>query len=189
MRKFQKIPLLVSASIALTPVTLTTGCTDRPYASPQEQAQNACKAFGPKTLSGGLIGALGGAGAGAGIGALAGGGKGAAIGAAAGAVTGLLAGFVVGNQMDKHDCAEAQMALAQIGGRPIGYTASWSNPATGSHGSYTPISAEMPQADGRVCRRVRQDTALKGYNPSSQVVLTCRLANGDYETVQAPNAA
>lgn len=189
MTNIRKLPLALSLCIAVTPAILTTGCTERPYSSPQEQAMNACKAFGPKTLSGGLIGGLAGAGSGAAIGALAGGGKGAAIGAGAGALAGIIGGLVVGNQMDKRDCAEAQMALSQIGSHPIGYTVAWNNPATGSHGSYTPVTAEMPVSDGRVCRQVRQDTALKGYNPSSQVVMTCRMPNGDYQTVEAPNAA
>jgi len=184
MRAQTRLPvaLIYLAGIPLT--AITTGCTNRPYNSPQEQAQNACHAFGPKTLSGGLIGTLGGAAGGAGIGALASGGKGAAIGAGVGAFAGLLGGMIAGNQMDKQDCYQAQVALQQIRYTAVGQPVTWTNPATGSFGSYTPLTAETAQTNGKLCRQVRQDTTLKDHQATSQVELTCRDANGNYTTIE-----
>jgi len=186
MRQLIRVPAL---AVGLSAIALTSGCTERPYSSPQEQAQNACQAFGPKTLSGGLIGALGGAAGGAGIGALAGGGKGAALGAGIGAVTGLFGGMIAGNQLDKQDCYQAQLALQQIRYKSIGQGVSWTNPATGSYGSYTPLTSETSIPNGQLCRKVRQDTTLKGHQATSQVELTCRDANGDYTNVQSLTSA
>src|SRR4051794_12621402 len=93
---------------ALSTTILATGCANRPYSSPQEAAQNACSALGPKALSGALLGGLGGAALGAGVGAAAGGGRGAAIGAGVGLLGGLVAGVVVGKQADQRDCAAVQ---------------------------------------------------------------------------------
>jgi surface antigen len=167
---------------------LTTGCTNQPYTSPEQQAQNACQAFGPKTLSGAAIGALGGAAGGAGVGAIAGGGRGAAIGAGIGALVGLMGGLAVGHSLDQRDCAEAQQALSQMRNAPVGQPAYWTDQQTGNHGSYTAVSTEYPVADNRFCRRVRQDTTLQGSEPTTQVVVTCRTADGNYTTVQAPSA-
>lgn len=166
-------------------LSLTAGCTNRPYSSAEEQAQNACKVFGPKTLSGAAIGTLGGAGTGAAIGAMAGGGQGAAIGAGAGAVAGLLTGFFVGHHYDSRDCNEARAALQQVRYKAVGQSAVWYSADTGSRGSYTPLTDEVRQSDGRVCRQVRQDTTMKDHAGTSQVEITCRDVNGDYSTVQA----
>jgi len=179
----QKTTILTSLCIASLSLN---ACTDRPYSSPEEQAKNACQAFGPKTLSGAAIGTLGGAAGGAAIGALEGGGKAAAIGAGIGAFAGLLTGAIAGNQIDKQDCYQAQVALQQIRYKGIGENVTWSNPATGSFGSYTPLSAEAQGPNGRLCRQVRQDTTLKGHQATSQVEMTCREPNGDYTTVAQP---
>lgn len=188
MIRVGRLPIvgLLCASIVTT--ALTPGCTNQPYTSPEQQAQNACQAFGPRTLSGAAIGVLGGAAGGAGIGALAGGGRAAAIGAGVGALAGLIGGLAVGNSLDKRDCAEAQQALAQMRYAPVGQPAFWRDPQTGSYGSYTPVSAEYQVPDGQFCRRVRQDTTIAGHAPSAQVLVTCRSANGDYTTVQEPTA-
>jgi surface antigen len=178
------LPIAGVVSLAMATTLLTTGCTNQPYTSPAQQAQNACQAFGPKTLSGAAIGVLTGAAGGAGIGAIAGGGRGAAIGAGAGALIGLLGGLAVGHSFDQRDCAEAQQALAQMRYAPIGQAAYWTDPQTGSHGSYTPVSNEYPASDNGFCRRVRQDTTLHGRQPTTQVLVTCRTADGNYTTVQ-----
>jgi len=168
--------------------TLTAGCTNQPYTSPEQQAQNACQAFGPKTLSGAAIGALGGAAGGAGLGAIAGGGRGAAIGAGVGALAGLIGGLAVGHSLDQRDCIEAQRALAQMRYAPMGQAAYWTDPQTGNHGSYTAISDEYSVTGGGFCRRVRQDTTLQGRESTTQVLVTCRTADGNYTTVQEPAA-
>ncbi|WP_281701147.1 hypothetical protein [Acetobacter malorum] len=179
----------VAALSMISVMSLTAGCTNQPYSSPEEQAQNACQAFGPKTLSGALIGTFGGAGTGAAIGAIASGGKGAAIGAGAGALAGLIGGLITGNQLDKRDCAQAQAALQQVRYMNVGQSASWSTPGTGSYGSYTPLTGDIQQTNGQICRKVRQDTTLQGHKPTSQEELTCRDVNGDYTRVQPLSAA
>jgi surface antigen len=183
MIRTARLPLAGLFFIGMATTTLTAGCTNQPYSSPQQQAQNACQAFGPKTLSGAAIGALGGGAAGAGLGAIAGGGRGAAIGAGIGALTGLIGGLAVGHNLDMRDCAEAQQALAQIRATPTGSAVAWRSP-TGSHGSYTPVSDEYRSSDGQFCRSVRQDTALQGYQSTTAVVATCRTPDGNYQTVQ-----
>jgi surface antigen len=170
--------------VGTTSAIFTTGCTNQPYTSPQQQAQNACQVFGPKTLSGAAIGTLGGAAGGAAQGSIAGGGRGAAIGAGVGALIGLVGGLAVGHSFDQRDCAEAQQALAQMRYAHVGQVAYWTNPQTGSNGSYTALSNEYSAADDHFCRRVRQDTTLEGHAPTTQVVVTCRTPEGDYTTVQ-----
>lgn len=183
-----RLPVALAYMASISLMTMTAGCTNRPYSSPEEQAQNACHAFGPKTLSGGLIGTLGGAAGGASIGAIAAGGKGAAIGAGVGAFAGLLGGMIAGNQMDKQDCYQAQVALQQIRYKTVGQPVAWSNPTTGSFGSYTPLTAETVQSSGKLCRQIRQDTTLKGRQATSQVELTCRDSDGNYTAVEPISA-
>jgi predicted lipid-binding transport protein (Tim44 family) len=165
---------------------MTGGCTNRPYSSPQEQAANACQALGPKALSGALIGGLGGAAAGAAIGGAAGGGRGAGIGALAGLGAGLIGGFVVGKQLDQQDCIQAQAALQQVGSAGVGQAVYWTNPATGSHGAYTPVSATY-DANGQVCRQVRADYYMKNHQPvTGDTGVVCRTPEGDWVRQTAP---
>jgi surface antigen len=175
-------PVATLFFVGILTSTMTPGCTSRSYSSPEEQAQNACQALGPKALSGALIGGLGGAAGGAGIGAAAGGGRGAAIGAGIGALAGILGGLAVGHSLDQRDCSEAQQALAQIRNTPTGQAVAWSSPS-GSRGSYTPISDEYQDPKGQLCRRVRQDVTIAGRQPTGAVVVTCRTPDGDYKTV------
>ena len=173
--------------VGISTVTLTPGCTDQPYTSPQQQAQNACQAFGPKTLSGALIGGLAGAGGGAALGAIGGGGRGAAIGAGVGLLAGALTGAFVGKSYDQRDCAQAQTALEQMRYAQIGQTVPWQNHTTGSSGSYTAMGPETAQPGStQLCRPVRQDTMLAGHQATSQNLLTCRQPDGDYQVVQTP---
>lgn len=171
---------MLLAALSATVIT-TTGCTNRAYSSPQEAAQNACQALGPKALSGGLIGGLGGGALGAGLGAAAGGGRGAAIGAGIGLVAGLVGGLIAGDQVDRRDCVAAQQALAQLATQPIGVSATWRSPS-GSYGAYTPISAEYA-AGPKVCRQIRESTNIVGHQPVETAGVTCRDPNGDYSTV------
>ena len=171
--------MLMAAAMSAT--VLTPGCAERPYSSPQEAAQNACRALGPKAISGALLGGLGGGAVGAGIGAAAGGGRGAAIGAGIGLLGGLITGLAVGKQADQRDCAAAQTALAQMTNQPTGVPVSWSSPS-GSHGSYTPVSAEYAQGP-QFCRQVRQSTNIVNHAPVESTGVACRDANGDYQTM------
>ena len=166
---------------AVSAIAVTPGCADRPYSSPQEAAQNACRALGPKALSGAAIGALGGGALGAGLGAAAGGGRGAVIGAGVGLLGGLVTGLIVGSHADQRDCAAAQTALAQMTTQPINIPAMWRSPS-GSYGSYTPLSTEYAQ-DGQFCRQVRQSTNIVGHQSTESTGIACRQPNGDYQTM------
>ncbi len=159
---------------------LSSGCA-QPYGSPQEAAANACRALGTKALSGALIGGLGGAAGGAAIGALAGHGRGAAIGAGAGALAGILGGLVVGNQLDRDDCAQAQVAMAQAAQDPTGVGVTWHSP-TGSYGTYTPVSAAFTQ-NGQACRQFHSTAVITGHAPVEDSGVTCRDATGDWHRV------
>ncbi len=167
-------------------MAISSGCTNRPYASPQEAAQNACRALGPKALSGALIGGLGAGALGAGLGAAAGGGRGAAIGAGIGLLGGLITGLVAGSQADQRDCAAAQAALAQLTTQPVGVAVTWYSPS-GSFGSYTPVSAEYAEGP-RFCRQVRESTNIVGHQPTQGSGVACRLPNGDYQTMTEASA-
>jgi hypothetical protein len=169
--------------VSLAAAGVTSGCTNRPYANAQEQAQNACASLGPKAMSGALIGGLAGAAGGAAIGAAAGGGHGAGLGALAGLAAGALAGGVIGNQADTRDCIEAQQALQQVGMVGVGQPVSWSNAATGSHGSYTVTGAEYTQ-NGQVCRPIRADYYMKDHQPVvGDTGVVCRTPSGDWQRV------
>lgn len=156
----------------------TAGCAPQQYGSPQEAAANACSALGTKALQGALVGGVGGAAGGAAIGAAAGRGKGAAIGAGIGLLAGALGGLAVGNQLDRNDCAQAQIALQQAATAPTGQVASWRSP-TGSYGSYTPISANFSR-NGQTCRSFRTNTVITGHEAVTDQGITCRDSAGDW---------
>ena len=168
---------------ALATAGMTSGCTNQPYTSSEQQSQNACQAFGPKAMSGALLGTLAGAAGGAGIGALAGRGRGAAIGGLVGGLAGLAGGLAVGKNMDSRDCTQAQTALAQVRQAQIGQVIAWRSPS-GSYGSYTPISAEYAGANNQFCRSLNENTTIQGHQPTTSSVVTCRTGDGDYQTVQ-----
>jgi surface antigen len=181
MSAITRLPAAALFIGAISTTLLTPGCANRPYSSPQEAAQNACSALGPKAISGALIGGLAGGALGAGVGAAAGGGRGAAIGAGIGLLGGLVTGLAVGKQADQRDCVAAQTALAQLATQPTGVPVNWSSPS-GSYGSYTPISAEYAQGN-QFCRQARESTNIVGHQPVQSGIVTCRDANGDYQTV------
>jgi hypothetical protein len=112
MMRTIRLPAAALFAVGIATAIPTAGCTNQRYTSPEQQAQNACQAFGPKAVSGALIGTAGGAAAGAGIGGALGGKSGALIGAGVGGLVGLIGGSSVGHNLDARDCAEAQQALA-----------------------------------------------------------------------------
>jgi surface antigen len=65
--------------------------------------------------------------------------------------------------------------------QPIGVPAAWTSPS-GSHGDYTPVSAEYAQGN-QFCRQVRANTAIAGHAPVQTSGVACRDANGDYQTM------
>jgi surface antigen len=175
-QKFRALVLGLGVGSSL----LLQGCAQN-YASPQEAANRACGSLGPRALSGALIGGLSGAAVGAGLGAAAGNGRGAAIGAGAGLLVGLIAGMAKGHELDQNDCLQAQVALQQLENQPTGRPVEWSNPGTGSHGAFVPVSDSYTQTDGRVCRKISANYYMKDHTPvvgDSGVV--CRTAAGDW---------
>jgi surface antigen len=181
MLGYSRVPTAILLIGSISATALTSGCANRPYSSPQEAAQNACQALGPKALSGALIGSLGGAAVGAGIGAAGGGGRGAAIGAGIGLLAGLVTGLAAGGHADQRDCTAAQIALAQLATQPIGVPATWRS-ATGSYGAYTPVGAEYAEGH-QLCRQVRESMNIVGHKPVETTGIACRDSNGDYQTV------
>lgn len=176
-----------SATAVLLVATLLGGCAQN-YKSPEQAAANSCSALGPRAMSGALIGALAGAGAGAGIGAAAGGGRGAAIGALGGLVVGVIAGLAEGHHLDVRDCAAAQTALQTVGTDPTGQPVLWSDPTTGSHGMYVPVSARYAVQNGEVCRKIQASYYIDGHAPvEGDTGVVCRQPNGDWARLP-PNA-
>jgi hypothetical protein len=175
-RKYVSVLLVAALSYVLV------GCANRQYATPEEALQNACSAFGPKALSGALIGGAVGAAGGAAIGAAAGGGRNAAVGALAGLAAGLIVGAIAGNFTDKRDCQEAQFALQQMATTSTGTRVAW-NSVSGSYGAFTPVSDETT-ANGKTCREIRSDYYIKNHQPVvGEPGLVCRSANGDWARV------
>ena len=176
-----KIGRAAVAVSLIFPISLT-GCAQQ-YATPQQASANACSVFGPRAMSGALIGGLAGAGTGALIGGLAGhSGTDALIGAAAGGLIGVAGGAMVGHNLDQRDCAAAQLALQQIDTTPTGQPLPWTDPATGSKGSFTPTADQYTDpTSGEVCRPVSADYYLNGHQPvTGDTGNVCRDANGDW---------
>jgi len=169
-----------SFAVVLLAAALLGGCAQN-YNSAQQAAAGSCSALGPRAMSGALIGGVVGAGAGAGIGALAGGGRGAAIGALGGLLIGAVAGLAEGHNLDAHDCAAAQTALQSVGTIPTGQTVSWSDPNTGSHGLYVPVSQRYAASGGEVCRKIQASYYITGRAPvEGDTGIVCRKPNGDW---------
>lgn len=138
-----------------------------------------CPALGPKTV----IGAAGGAVAGALLGSsLAG--KNRDLGAALGGLGGGAIGGAIGNALDQRDCQQAQLALQQMSLARTGQPIPWSNPTTGSRGTFTALSAQTKVADGRTCRQYRRDAVTRdGQQVDGGVGTVCRDATGDWQAV------
>jgi len=172
----------IATALFLVSSSLITSCANRQYATPEEAAEHACSALGPKALSGALVGGLAGAAGGAAIGAAAGGGRNAGYGALAGLVTGLLVGAIAGHTADHRDCEAAQAAIQQAGMASVGTRIAW-NSASGSYGSIMPVS-EAQTVNGRVCREIRSDYYIKNHEPVvGEPGLVCRTSNGDWARV------
>jgi surface antigen len=184
MMSFPKRPYLGAVLVAF----LLAGCI-RQYATPEEAIKDACSAFGPKALSGALIGGAAGAASGALIGAAAGGGRGAGYGALAGLVVGSIAGAIAGNIVDKQDCQQAQLALQQMESAKVGVPVQWQNYASGSSGSYTPMT-DATSVNGHVCREIRADYYIKNHEPvTGDPGLVCRTADGDWARVETSGSS
>jgi len=184
--KMRRRSWVVLAIVALNSNVLA-GCAMQQYSTPEEAIKNACSAFGPKAMSGALIGGAAGAAGGAAIGATAGrGGRDAAIGALAGLAVGLLAGAAAGRNADQGDCQQAQIALQRIKATQVGERVTWNNSSTGSSGAYTAVSGERT-VNGKVCREIRADYYIKNHQAvTGEPGLVCRSSGGDWGRVAMP---
>jgi surface antigen len=177
----------VSLAVLVLACNVIAGCANRQYATPEEAIKNACSAFGPKALSGTLIGGAAGAAGGAAIGAAAGGGRDAAIGALAGLLVGAVVGTIAGHVADGKDCEQAHLALQKMNTTPTGVQVAWNNSASGSYGSYTPIS-DATTINDHVCREIRADYFIKNHQPvTGETGLVCRTPDGDWARVATPS--
>jgi surface antigen len=182
MRIVRRLSTTALSACLLVPM-LASGCANRQYATPEEAIANSCSALGTKALSGALIGGVAGAAGGAAIGAAAGNGKGAAIGAGVGLLVGIAAGLAAGHHTDQQDCQQAQIALQQMSNQPVNQLVAWANPATGSHGSYTPVGLEYTSND-HVCRQFKADYTMEKNAPVyGDTGVVCRTAAGDWARV------
>jgi len=145
--------------------------------SQQPTGNAACPALGPKAI----IGAASGAAVGSGIGGAIGG-KNRGMGAALGGIGGGVIGGAIGSALDQRDCQQAQLALQQMNSARTGQQIQWTDPATGNHGTFTPLSDPSKSADGRVCRQYNREAVTKdGQQTDGGVGVVCRNANGDWE--------
>ncbi|EGY02136.1 hypothetical protein AZA_46966 [Nitrospirillum viridazoti Y2] len=151
------------------------GCAQGPQTA-QQQAENSCRAFGPKTAGGALAGAL----VGALLGAALGGGKGGNI--AAGAAAGAVAGGLIGKGLDSKDCTAATVALRQMDTARTGTQIAWANPDSGNSGTFMPTS-DVRLQDGRQCRSYTRQTVVNGKPSNVENGVTCRTPEGDWEAV------
>jgi surface antigen len=150
-----------------------------PPVANSQQPSAACPALGPKAIIGAATGAAAGAALGAALG-----GKNRELGAAVGGLGGGLVGGAIGSSLDQRDCQQAQMALQQMSLASTGQQIPWSDPATGNHGSFTPLSDPTKTADGRICRQYHRDAVTKdGQQTDGGIGITCRTANGDWQAV------
>jgi surface antigen len=90
----------------------------------------------------------------------------------------MFTGAAVGNQLDQRDCAQAQMALAELQAAPVGQPVAWHSPS-GSYGTYTATGQQYASND-TFCRPTNQSLTLKGRQTTQQSGEVCRLPNGDY---------
>jgi hypothetical protein len=70
----------------------------------------------------------------------------------------------------------ASKALAEDGGEPV----EWSNPATGSGGSFKPLGA-APSVQGLPCKRLRMSVHARKYTAKSSTLTACRTSDNKWK--------
>lgn len=135
---------------------------------------------GQRQQLGGLIGgAMGGL-----LGSKIGDGSGRVAATAAGAVAGFLIGDEIGLLLDKVDRAYvAQTANRALESNRSGQSSSWSNPNSGSSGTFTPTrTTHLFPRDGKDCREFRQTITVGGRSETARGT-ACRRADGTWRII------
>jgi surface antigen len=101
-----------------------------------------------------------------------------------GGVAGAALGGIVGKTMDQRDCEQAQVALRQAATVPTGQQIAWNSPATGNHGTFTPVSDPATNPNGQTCRQYKRDSIIGGQQTGGDIGIVCRTPDGDYQSVQ-----
>jgi surface antigen len=155
-------------------------CLSAAILLPSIAHSQSCPALGPKMV----VGAAVGAGAGTALGGLLGG-KNRALGAAVGGIGGGAIGGAIGNALDQRDCQMAQAALQQMATARTGQPISWSDPATGNRGAFTPLANPTKSADGRFCRPYSRAAVTKDGQQmdGGSGVTCCSAATGDCQAM------
>ena len=139
-------------------------------------ALSGCQSMGNKETGGLLVGA----GAGALAGSQFGGGKGQLAMTALGTLIGATMGQSVGRSLDKADVLMAERTSGQaLENYRTGETATWRNPDTGHHGSFTPTTTYQ-QTDGSYCREFQQ-TITVGGEVHQGYGTACRQPDGTWQ--------
>ena len=137
---------------------------------------SGCIGSGPKSTTGGLVGAAGG-------GLLASAVGGGAAGIMAGVLLGGLAGSAIGDSLDQRDreiaARNAQIALES---QRAGTTSSWRNPDSGNSGSITPTRTYQ-NPNGQYCREYQQTVKVGGKN-EQLYGKACRQPDGSWKEVR-----
>lgn len=134
------------------------------------------------SVSGQMMGTLGGAVAGAAIGSQIGRGGGGIVATLAGAVIGAIVGGMIGRGLDEEERRRANAAAHAALNRPVGTTSNWSSRRTGNRGSMRVAKTVAPDAKGRLCKVLTHKIAWKGGKTSEQAVKYCQNPDGSWET-------
>ncbi len=130
--------------------------------------------YGPKTVGGGVVGAV----AGGLLGSQFGSGSGQLIATGVGTLLGAAVGGSAGQSLDRSDQLYAERAYSDsLNSRgPV----QWRNPQSGNHGQFQ--SAPAQYNGGRECRQV-QSTYYGAQGPYQDYVTACRMQDGSWRTI------
>jgi surface antigen len=73
--------------------------------------------------------------------------------------------------------------LQQVGTAPVGQLIPWSDPDTGSKGTFEPTAAEYTDpTTGQICRPISASYYINGHQPvEGDTGNVCRTPNGDWQ--------
>ncbi len=130
--------------------------------------------YGPKTVGGGVVGAV----AGGLLGSQFGSGSGQLIATGVGTLLGAAVGGSAGQSLDRADALYAERAYSDsfYSQGPV----HWRNPQTGHHGQFN--SGPANYQGGRECRRV-ESTFYGPQGPYRDFATACRMPDGSWRTI------
>jgi len=142
---------------------------------------SACAGNGGKdgekfgTATGAVIGGV--------VGAKSGSGSGRTLSAGLGAIFGAWLGKIIGQNLDEMDQKKAnEKAQEAMETADVGQTTTWSNPDTGSSGTYTPTSASTA-VNGAECRDFESTVMIDGKQEKASG-RACRQDDGAWKIVE-----